>query len=125
MKKSIFPTILLLTFLLAACGGKKEVPTEQKEENNPTEQTTNIEEKVVYKEAVVYAGSTDFVFENGKKETIMIRVSNEENTIKFPGNMLDTATVEGPPGANPALVGKSFLIIKNSKGEVIEIKLSE
>jgi hypothetical protein len=116
------PFLLLLAALWAACNQPQTQPESETSQPAASAETT---EKVTYQNAVMYAASTDFYFTNEKGEEISVRVSNlpEEQTVKFPGNLLESgAGIEGPPGANPDMVGKTFFIVKNEKGEVTEIR---
>ena len=47
----------------------------------------------------------------------------EDSGAVYPKYLLESGdTLEGPPSANPAMVGKPFLLVKNAAGEVKEIK---
>lgn len=68
--------------------------------------------EAIYKNATVYAGATDYYFENAATQALIeFRNSNlkEEITVEMPDNMLQESE-EGPPEANQKLVGKVFLI---------------
>ncbi len=94
------------------------------EEINPLKEKKNIE-LVTYESATVYAGSTDYYFSDNKGEKFHIRISNmpqeKEIIVKIPEGMLETEAVEGPPGANPNMLGKQFQVKRNDAGEIIEI----
>ncbi len=80
-----------------------------------------------YRSATVYAGSTDYSFEDVDGELIRFRVSNlpDEQTVELPGDLLEPDPLEGPPGPNPELLGAEFLLIYNSDGELIRVQRSE
>lgn len=80
-------------------------------------------EKVYYEDCTVYAASTDFFFKTESGESVEVRVSYDEGAavVKVPGNMTVVDT-EGPPVMNPKMKGKPFTLIRNSEGELTEIK---
>ena len=80
--------------------------------------------------ATVYAGAIDFDFTIGKR-TKLIRVSASDYyalekgkkipDFDIPSNFIDPAKdLEGPPGGNPALIGKTYEI--TVKGGKITVK---
>jgi hypothetical protein len=83
---------------------------------------------VTYESCAVYAASNEYAFKDEKGETILLMVSQlpetkKEKRVKVPDNMLEsTENLEGPPGANPTMVGKAFLLIYDDNEKVIEIK---
>ena len=67
----------------------------------------------------------EFHFINAAGADVRVDISNmpEDSGAVYPGYLLESSdTLEGPPGENPAMVGKPFLLIKNKAGEVREIK---
>ena len=128
MRKIISSVILLIA--LASCDNKKKSPT-----NVDTIDTTaakpvvmNGPQKVIYKSATYYAGRVDFYFEDEKGQVVTVGISNlpEDSGAVYPKYLLDPdENLEGPPGENPAMVGKPFLLIKNAAGEVREIKKAD
>ncbi len=111
--------------MLAACN---QPENQTKSDTPPIDVPAETTEKVTYLNGVVYAASTDFYFENENGGELSVRVSNlpEEQTVKFPANLLESdSEIEGPPGANPDMVGKTFFIVRNEKGEVTEIRPAE
>lgn len=86
-------------------------------------------ELVTYESCAVYAGATDYVFSDQEGKRISVRVNHFDNkktanTI-MPDNMLESGEdLEGPPGANPEMVGKSFKLIYDDESEsVVEVVL--
>ncbi len=111
--------------MLAACN---QPENQTKSDTPPVDVPAETTEKVTYLNGVVYAASTDFYFENENGEEVSVRVSNlpEEQAVKFPANLLESdSEIEGPPGANPDMVGKAFFLVRNEKGEVTEIRPAE
>ncbi len=123
MKK--LTVVFLLFALIAACNQSQ---TQSGGDSSQPGSSVETAEKVIFENATMYAASTDFYFKNENGEEVSVRVSNlpEEQTVKFPDNLLESDTgIEGPPGANPDMVGKVFFIVKNEKGEVTEIRPAE
>lgn len=91
---------------------------------------TNEPAKVTYKKCEAYSGSSKLYFTDSNDEEITVSVMNktqrsgmgkDEPFIKYPEKMVSTGG-KGSSDANPAMVGKSFLLIKDPDGEIIEIK---
>lgn len=117
-----FLIICLLAAVFSGCGSSEKQPASPDPDNTAPAENA---EKVIYQRATMYAAATDFYFTNEQGEEVEVRVANlpEERTTVYPENLLeDIEGLEGPPGANPEMVGKSFLLIKNEKGEVTEIR---
>ncbi|MEM7040331.1 MAG: hypothetical protein AAF570_25410 [Bacteroidota bacterium] len=90
---------------------------------NPTAAARSIER--YYVRATVYAGATDYTFATEDGTEMQVRVNNlpEERKVKIPDNLLDPSEeVEGPPDANPALVGKPYRISYDAEDQVISIE---
>lgn len=109
------------------------LPTETSQNSALPPETARIanipkQKEVIFKSCAVYAASTDYYFEEENEGDIRIRVSHleeekgETETI-VPENMLVEGE-EGPPGANPDLVGKKFVLIYGENEKVVEIRLS-
>lgn len=122
MKKLHILPLVVLTFFSCYVGACQS--------SNPTEQTTAVVEEqfeealmeVIYEGAAVYAGRTDYVFKNTTGHTMTIGVSNmpedAATSPKVPANMLESGDdIEGPPGANPELVGKAFYLVYAAGGD--------
>ncbi len=110
--------------LLSACS--KEA---SKTQHTSAQEKTNFKEiEANYESCAVYASVTRFYFQPSEGNLIEVTVFNEgmdeyPSPIKIPGNLLDDIEdSEGPPGANPALVGKKFKLIYNATDELIEIR---
>lgn len=125
MQKNIIPLFILL--VLISCKDKKTTAIK----NNPVDSTTikpvipDNTEKVTYKNAIYYTGRVEFHFVNAAGADVRVDISNmpEDSGAIYPNYLLESSdTLEGPPGENPAMVGKPFLLIKNKAGEVREIK---
>ncbi|MGK0388025.1 MAG: hypothetical protein ACI94Y_000753 [Maribacter sp.] len=86
---------------------------------------------VTYEGCAVYAASNEYAFSNKKGEIILIMVSQlpeieKEKRIKVPDNMLESMEdLEGPPGANPEMVGNEFLLVYDDNDKIIEIRIKE
>ncbi len=91
---------------------------------NRTALKTETVKIVTYQSATVYAASTDYYFEDKEGKTMKIRVSNlpEESKIVLPTNLLESNISEGPPGANPDLVGKTFKLLYNDQDVLARIE---
>ncbi len=78
-----------------------------------------------YLSATVYAGSTHYRFMKANGEILDLTDGNfEEAKIEMPDNILeDPEEVDGPPGANPILLTKTFLLHQDEKGEINKISL--
>lgn len=150
----LFPLVLLL-FLACGSDSQvrqEEAPSEnalQAEETNSEEaeknessreETTLADQEVLpssdsstiklvtYTGAAVYAAVTEYQFEDENGEMLLIRgpVFDEAAKFEIPDNMLDDdPNVEGPPGANPKLVGKTFELHYNAQGELVKMALQE
>ncbi len=125
MQKNIITLLILL--VLISCKDKKTTAIK----NNPVDSTAikpviaDNAEKVTYKNAIYYTGRVEFHFINAAGADVRVDISNmpEDSGAVYPGYLLESSdTLEGPPGENPAMVGKPFLLIKNKAGEVREIK---
>lgn len=125
MKIIFFPIFILLVFV--SCKSKNTTATI----NAPVDSTaakpviTDNSEKVTYESAVYYTGRVEFHFKNAAGADVRVDISNmpEDSGAVYPKYLLESGdTLEGPPGENPAMVGKPFLLIKNAAGEVREIK---
>lgn len=131
--KSIFSIPLFAAFLiLLSCN---EATSQADETQQPKQDSVNILSEdalsktiiATYQEATVYAARTDYAFENEIGELILIEGNVYDDTaIDIPDNMLDDdEEIEGPPGANPDLVGKRFLLHYNTEGILFKIELEK
>jgi len=86
--------------------------------------TTETTKMATYQSATVYAASTDYYFEDKERKIIQFRVSNlpGKNNIDIPANLLESNVSEGPPGANPELVGKAFKLIYNEQDALVRVE---
>ncbi|TAG03942.1 MAG: hypothetical protein EAZ44_05465 [Cytophagia bacterium] len=95
------------------------------------EKTKSVE--VTYESATFYVGQVVYFFKRvDNKEELSVGVTNKpfdaemKKKIKVPKGMLeDTKDIEGLPGANPAMVGKKFLIVYDNEGDVVRIVHNE
>ncbi len=125
MKKVFLPVLMLL--VLASCGGKKNSSTTEiiKDTAITKPVVADNSQKVIYQNAIYYTGRVEFHFKDAAGADVVVYISNmpEDSGAVYPGYLLEsTDTLEGIPGANPAMIGKSFLLVKNTAGEVREIK---
>ena len=139
-------TLLLTSFVLClfiSCSSSKEeqkaveVPTEEvatlapeTEVTTPANETTssvlalNTMIRGKYLSAAVYAGATDYVFELDDGEQITIRVSNTDDigNPEVPEILLESEEeVDGPPGANPKMIGKYVTIEKDKDDNYLRV----
>lgn len=81
-----------------------------------------------YERADMYAGSTMFYFKDKNGKEIMVQNSNleEEQTVEMPNNMMNPSTdpEDLPPGENPELAGKMF-VLSYVKGAVVKLELAK
>jgi hypothetical protein len=124
MKNILISSLFLL--LLASCGNKKKSSVTDTKDTAATKPVVvDNTQKVIYKSATYYAGRVDFFFKDEAGGEVVVGISNlpEDSGAVYPAYLLEsTENLEGPPGENPAMVGKPFLLIKNAAGEVREIK---
>ena len=82
-------------------------------------------EEMTYESATVYAAATDYFFKNKTGKTIKIRINNLEGNpkISIPTNFLETGIEEGPPGANPALIGKKVRVTYDANNQIQKIRI--
>jgi hypothetical protein len=121
--------LFLFACLMLACNttnspGKKG--DDQNPNQNPTEQNDYIRAK--YESAAVYAAATDYRFVTDAGQQILIRVSHiePEGNPDINVNLLEVMEeVEGPPAADPSLVGKYFKLYKDGDGNYIRILIEE
>ena len=147
MKNTLY--ILLASLSLASCGntGTTDTTTADSTATTVTIETPTTEKGTsvvaVFDDCTMYTGKTDYYFtkENGEKiefavpnvdgftkeEIAEMRANGTtEIDIKFTEAMLDPSEdLEGIPGANPALVGKKFLLVYDEKGVLLEVKLEK
>ena len=124
--RNIFLSIVTL-FVIASCNSKKseKTPEANKDTAATTPPVADNNQKVTYQSATYYTGRVEFHFQDEKGEDIKVDISNmpEDSGAIYPKYLLESGdTLEGPPGANPAMIGKPFLLVKNAAGEVKEIK---
>jgi|CXWL01.1.fsa_nt_gi hypothetical protein len=125
MKNIFFLVSILL--VLVSCGSKKSSSsTDATKDTTATKPiVADNSQKVTYQSATYYTGRVEFHFNDEAGADIRIDISNipEDSGAIYPKYLLESGdTLEGPPGANPAMVGKPFLLIKNAAGDVKEIK---
>lgn len=116
----------LLIFASLSCADRASI----NQTNNETKKDPAIEAKnenlerdkvitVTYESAAVYACATEYAFQTKEGKLILVRGRDNCQTtnIEIPDNMLeDSDNLEGPPGANPEMVGKMFnLYYKNNE----------
>ena len=125
MKNCVF-SFLVLLFLVSCENKKNSTGTDAAKDtadNKPV--VADNHQKVIYQSATYYTGRVEFHFHDETGADVNVSISNfpEDSGAVYPKYLLEsTDTTEGPPGENPAMVGKPFLLIKNAAGEVREIK---
>ncbi len=78
-----------------------------------------------YATATVYAAATDYRFITDDGEEIMIRVSHleTEGNPEITVNLIEVMEeLDGPPGADPQLVGKYFKLHLDAEGKYTKIE---
>jgi len=118
---------LLIVLLFDSCDSNKKTSEPEIVKDTTIVQPPVPEtlQKLTYKSATYYTGRVDFYFTDETGETITVGISNfpEDNGAIYPKSLLEsTDTTEGPPSENPAMVGKHFFLVKNTAGELIEIR---
>lgn len=135
MKSSLKMLVFVLLSMLISCNessSENESQTEEMQQSQVIQQeSTSVAVKIItatYQQATVYTGRTDYLFEDEIGGMLMVEYSNfdEIPPIELPENMLENdEELEGPPGANPELIGKKFKISYNEEGNVYKIELAE
>lgn len=128
MKKIL--SALVILFILASCGNKKKSSGNDNTIDTSTAKPVVVDSfpKFIYQSATYYTGRVEFHFTDDKGADVRVDISNmpEDSGAIYPAYLLESGdTLEGPPGANPAMVGKPFLLIKNKAGEIREIKKAD
>tara|TARA_B110000285_G_C14966099_1_gene534151 strand:+ start:151 stop:519 length:369 start_codon:yes stop_codon:yes gene_type:complete len=91
-------------------------------------QTTTKIVLATYQDATVYAGRTDYTFEDEIGGMLLIEGNSfeREPIIEVPNNMVDPSEeLDGLPGGNPALIGKRFKLYYNDDGSIFKLELEE
>lgn len=124
--RSLFSFLLILV-IITACNNKKEPETTTTTKDTaivkPPKATSA--QKVTYKSATYYTGRVDFYFVDDNGDEVTVGISNfpEDSAAVYPKELLESGEdLEGPPGENPAMVGKQFLLVRDSTGKLLEIK---
>jgi uncharacterized protein YecT (DUF1311 family) len=106
----------------------EEGPAEEEKAPTPTEPAAPL--KVTYISCLAYAGSSQLLFKDAAGNETSVGVMSkaqrtgmapEEPYVKYPEKMIG-GTPDSESDANPAMVGKSFFLIMDKEGEVVEIK---
>ena len=106
----------------------EETPAEKEKAPTPTESAGP--RKVTYVSCLAYAGSSQLLFKDAAGNEISVGVMSkaqrtgmapEEPYVKYPEKMIG-GKADSDSDANPAMVGKSFLLIMDKEGKVIEVK---
>ena len=125
MKNCVF-SFLVLLFLVSCENKKNSTGTDAaKDTADKKPVVADNHQKVIYQSATYYTGRVEFHFHDETGADVNVSISNfpEDSGAVYPKYLLESSdTLEGPPGENPAMVGKPFLLIKNAAGEVREIK---
>lgn len=117
---------VLVSFSLFACNTTNS--SGEQTDTTDSEEVVDTKERFVrakYAAATVYAAATDYRFITDEGEEIIIRVShiepegNPEITVNLTNVMEE---LDGPPEADPALVGKYFKLHQDSEGKYTKIE---
>lgn len=121
---SFTAVLVLSSATLCRCQSSPSGTTDQ-----TTEFAPGVVVEVIYEGATAYAGRTDYAFRlvsNGNLMQIGLSNMPEDAAVnpKIPANMLENnKNAEGPPGANPDLLGKTFELVYAEGGDrIIEIR---
>lgn len=139
MKNSNLLFLALCLSLSLSCTNSEAPKTEEPATTEapvpPTEQTTipaglplTSMIRAKYVSAAVYAAATDYVFVQDDGQQITIRVSDEEGAEnpEVPAILLESGEdLDGPPGANPAMVGKYLTIEQDGSGNYVRVIYSQ
>ena len=125
MKNCLFSLLVLL--VLVSCSSKKSSPATDATKDTAAKKplVADNTQKVIYQSATYYTGRVEFHFHDETGADVNVSISNfpEDSGAIYPKYLLESSdSLEGPPGENPAMVGKPFLLIKNAAGELKEIK---
>jgi hypothetical protein len=134
--KTIFQVIIfgLISIMISCNEGTSDANKETSKTEQTQQDTAKFEQvgtKIVfatYQEATVYAGRTDYLFEDEIGGMLMIPFSNFDEIfpIELPENILESdEELEGLPGVNQELVGKKFKLSYNTDGAVFKIELAK
>lgn len=106
---------LLFALLLLGCA---PAPTE-----SPAQATEVRALSVIFRDAVVYAGATHYYFERLDGEPLQVIELNDAGEIEIENAdmLIDPNPDEGPPGANPAWVGKTVTLHYDGEGRVVAV----
>lgn len=79
--------------------------------------------RVTFIDSVLYAGATHFFFERADGKRFRVIQSNDAGEIRIENaNMLlDPNPDEGPPGPNPAFIGRTVTLHYDSRDRVVAI----
>lgn len=127
---------ILGMILILGCWSCSDQSSKESEQNaqqteitqQSAQQSTNKIVVATYESAAAYAARTDYAFTTANDEFILIEGNtyDEKPVIELPDNMLETGDdIEGPPGANPELVGKTFNLYYDADEVIYKIELVE
>jgi hypothetical protein len=110
---------IMLIFTAIACANPPKKPSSSKITSNTV--------IAIYQDCTVYTMRTEYNFLNeATKEEIKLHISqaDEEKQADVPKNLIDDSkNLEGVPGANPAMVGRRFVLRYNNGGNIVSVKL--
>ena len=105
---------------------------EETAENDDPAAAPAAPQKVIYQKCISYAGSSELHFKDADGADVVVSVMNklqrtgmtpDEPYIKYPEKMIGPPA-EGGAEANPAMVGKAFLLVTGKDGEIAVIKVA-
>lgn len=115
---------LSILLFVTSCKNDSSTTENQPKSYQTTTPVQTFSVDVVYTDAQVYAGTTRFVFKDATGKIINVDIPNisKGEKIYLPGNLLEN-TNQGPPTANPKLLGKPFqLEYDRVSNKVIAVK---
>jgi hypothetical protein len=131
-KFSAFLLLLVMTSCNEAISNTKNQIQNEGQETQIVQQielqTTTKIVLATYQDATVYAGRTDYTFEDEIGGMLLIEGNSfeREPIIEVPNNMVDPSEeLDGLPGGNPALIGKRFKLYYNDDGSIFKLELEE
>jgi len=130
--RPLYYFFILFFFTMMACQNKPALTsntptTDATQTDSATPEKTSVKvEEMIYESATVYAAATDYFFRNKKGESIKIRISDldENPAVSLPANLLETDVEEGPPGANPDIVGKKMRVTYGADNQIKKIRMA-
>lgn len=82
-------------------------------------------ELVTFVDCVFYSGATHFYFQRADGQELQVIQSNDEGSVRIANAdlLLELDAVEGPPGPNQALVGRTVMLQYDKQGRIVEVSM--